>query len=72
LSASQEVLRAIAADTGGRALLNTNALEAAVTKTLAETTNYYVLAWRPEGALAATDGAPKFRKLTIAVKGRSD
>jgi len=72
LSASQEVLRAIAADTGGRALLNTNALEAAVTKTLAETTNYYVLAWRPEGALAATDGAPKFRKISIAVKGRPE
>lgn len=72
LSASQEVLRAVAADTGGRALLNTNALEAAVAKTLAETANYYVLAWRPEGALAATEGAPKFRKINIAVKGRPE
>ncbi|HEY9403105.1 MAG TPA: VWA domain-containing protein, partial [Pyrinomonadaceae bacterium] len=72
LSASQEVLRAIAADTGGRALLNTNALEAAVSKTLAETTNYYVLAWRPEGELAATEGAPKFRKISIAVKGQPE
>jgi VWFA-related protein len=72
LSASHEVLRALAADTGGRALLNTNALEAAVTRTLAETTNYYVLAWRPAGELAGTDGAPKFRKISIAVKGRPE
>lgn len=72
LSASQEVLRAIAADTGGRALLNTNALEAAVSRTLAETTNYYVLAWRPEGALASTGGAPKFRKIAINVKARPE
>ncbi|HEY0100782.1 MAG TPA: VWA domain-containing protein [Pyrinomonadaceae bacterium] len=72
LSASQEILRAVAADTGGRALLNTNALEAAVARTLAETANYYVLAWRPEGALASTEGAPKFRKLNITVKGRPE
>jgi VWFA-related protein len=72
LSASQESLRTIAADTGGRALLNTNALEAAVSKTLAETANYYVLAWRPEGELAATEGAPKFRKINITVKGRPE
>jgi VWFA-related protein len=71
LSSSQEVLRAIAADTGGRALLNTNALEAAVSKTLSETANYYVLAWRPEERDAA-GGAPKFRKIKITVKDRPE
>ncbi len=71
LSATQEVLRGIAADTGGRALLNTNGLEKAVAKTLAETSNYYLLAWRPEG-LTAAGAAPKFRKIELSVKGRSD
>jgi hypothetical protein len=72
LSASQEVLRGLAADTGGRALLNTNALEAAVSKTLDETANYYLLAWRPEGNEATTGGAPKFHKIEISIKGRPD
>jgi VWFA-related protein len=71
LSANQELLRDLAADTGGRALLNTNALEAAVTKTLSETSNYYLLAWRPEG-LDVTGGAPKFRKIEISIKGRPE
>lgn len=74
VSATQEVLRGIAEDTGGRALLNTNALEAAVAKTLDETANYYLLAWRPEGLEAGTTpgGAPKFRKIEIGIKGRPD
>jgi VWFA-related protein len=73
LSASQEVLRGLSADTGGRALLNTNALEAAVTKTLDETANYYLLAWRPEGIeTSGTSGAPKFHKIEISIKGRPD
>jgi VWFA-related protein len=71
LSATQDVLRALAADTGGRALINTNALEAAVTRTLAETANYYLLAWRPEG-VEVKDGAPRFRKIEISIKGRPD
>lgn len=79
ISASQEVLRGLAAETGGRALLNTNGLEQAVTKTLDETANYYLLAWRPEGLETNTgsssnnsDGAPKFHKIAISIKGRPD
>lgn len=74
VSATQEVLRGLAEDTGGRALLNTNALEAAVAKTLEETANYYLLAWRPEGleASTTTGGPPKFRKIEISIKGRPD
>ena len=71
LSASQEVLRGLAEDTGGRALINTNALDAAISKTLNETANYYLLAWRPEG-VEVKDGAPRFRKIQISVKGRPD
>lgn len=68
LTASQEGLRTLAANTGGRALLNTNALSAAVTKTLKETSTYYVIAWRPE-----TEGqkAGKFRRIEVSIKGQS-
>ena len=52
LAASQDPLTALAADTGGRALLNSGALTTAVNNALKETSNYYLLAWRPpaEGA----------------------
>src|SRR5947207_2827985 len=46
-TAMQEPLRTIAGETGGRALLNTNALTNALTQALAETSVYYLLAWRP-------------------------
>jgi VWFA-related protein len=71
LSATQDVLRALAADTGGRAIINTNALDAAVASTLDETANYYLLAWRPEG-VEVKEGAPRYRKIEISIKGRSD
>lgn len=71
LSATQSVLRSLAEDTGGRALLNTNALEAALSKTLAETANYYLLAWRPEGVEVA-EGGPRFRNIEVSVRGRPD
>lgn len=71
LSATQEVLRGLAEDTGGRAIINTNALNTAISQTLNETANYYLLAWRPEG-LEVKDGAPRFRKIQISVKGRPD
>lgn len=69
--ATQEVLRALAADTGGRALLNTNALEKAVAKSLDETSQYYLLGWRPEN-VESESGGPKFRKIEVSVKGRPD
>ena len=49
ISASQDGLNALAGDTGGRALRNTNAPMAEfVDKVLDETANYYLLAWRPD------------------------
>ncbi|HEV2799945.1 MAG TPA: VWA domain-containing protein [Pyrinomonadaceae bacterium] len=71
LSATQEVLRGLAEDTGGRAIINTNALDQAIARTLDETANYYLLAWRPEG-VEVRDGSPRFRKIEISVKGRPD
>ena len=48
VAASQDGLNALAVDTGGRAFFNSNALSAAVTTALKETSTYYLLAWRPE------------------------
>ncbi|HLL16786.1 MAG TPA: VWA domain-containing protein [Pyrinomonadaceae bacterium] len=69
LSATQEVLRAIAEDTGGRALLNTNAIDAAIGKTVKETSAYYVLAWQPAGD---EQKGLKFRRVEVTVKGRPE
>ena len=71
LSASQDTLRIIAEDTGGRALLNTNGLEKAVQQTLDETASYYLLAWRP-ARIEEKTGKPKFRRLEVRVKDRPD
>lgn len=65
----QEPLRAIAADTGGRALLNTNALANALKKALDETSVYYLLAWRP--AQEELRGG-KFRRIEVTVKQRPE
>ena len=48
IAASQDGLNTLAVDTGGRAFFNSNALSAAVTTALKESSTYYLLAWRPE------------------------
>ncbi len=65
----QEPLHTLAADTGGRALLNTNGLEAGVQSALDETSRYYLLAWRPENA---EQRGPKAPKVKITIAGRPD
>ncbi|HEV2704894.1 MAG TPA: VWA domain-containing protein [Pyrinomonadaceae bacterium] len=69
--AMQEPLHTLAAETGGRALLNTNSLDLAVTRALKETSVYYLLAWRPE-AVEARGGNAKFRRIEVSVKDRPD
>jgi VWFA-related protein len=66
---SQDGLNALARDTGGRALFNTNDLYTAVDNGLKETSVYYLLSWRParEG-----DGARKFRRLEVVIPGRPE
>jgi VWFA-related protein len=66
----QEPLHTLAADTGGRALVNTNAMGPAVEGALKETSRYYLLAWRPEAG--AERGAAKFRRIEVSVRGRRD
>lgn len=70
-SISQEVLRTLAADTGGRALLNNNNLESLVANVLDETSNYYLLGWRPD-VIDERTGEPKFRRIEIQIKGRPE
>ncbi|MDQ1522929.1 MAG: hypothetical protein QOE47_853 [Pyrinomonadaceae bacterium] len=68
-TARQEPLRLIAEDTGGRALLNTNALTDALARAFKETSVYYLLAWRPESG----DGrSSKFQRIEVSVRDRAD
>lgn len=69
VAASQDPLTALAGDTGGRALLNTQALDSAVKRALEETSNYYLLAWRPE---PSEQGGAKFRRVEVSIPGRPE
>jgi hypothetical protein len=62
-------MNALASDTGGRAIFNTNALDAGVNYALNETSNYYLLAWRPESIDGKTE---RFHHLEVNVVGRPD
>ena len=66
----QAPLYTLAGDTGGRALVNTNALGNAVARTLKETSLYYLLAWRPDAT--AEGGEPKYRRVEVTVRGRPE
>lgn len=68
-AATKDILRTIAADTGGRAILNRNDLESGINQILRETESYYVLAWKP---LAIEAGKPKFSTLKVTVKGKPE
>ncbi len=68
-AATATALSTLANNTGGRALLNFNTLDAAVTSALKETFNYYLLAWRPE---SESQKIEKFRQVEISVKNRPE
>jgi VWFA-related protein len=65
IPASQDALNALAADTGGRALRNSNSISGWVTQTLEETSNYYLLAWRPENE---AQKSKKFQRVELSIK----
>ncbi len=69
ISASQDVMHRLAEDTGGRALLNTNALDKALTKTLNETSVYYLISWRPD---RPAESADNFRRIELSIKGHPE
>jgi VWFA-related protein len=69
IPASQDALHALAADTGGRALRNQNVFSPWINKILEETSNYYLLAWRPNNEEQATTD---FHNIKVTIAGRPD
>ncbi len=67
-SALQEPLHILAEDTGGRAIINSNSFRNAFRRAIDETSNYYLLAWRPETGEQRTGKA----RIKVGVKGRPD
>jgi VWFA-related protein len=70
ISSSQDGLTALAADTGGRAFLNTNQpMHEWVEKVIDETSNYYLLAWKPDND---EQKRGKFKNIDVSIAGRPD
>jgi VWFA-related protein len=69
IRAAQQPLFNLAAETGGHAWLNSNDLDAGVARAISETSNYYLLAWRPESPAETKE---EFRRITVTVKGRPE
>ncbi len=68
MSASQEAMHYLSEQTGGRAILNTNAQTAAVNQTINETAKYYLLAWRPNDG----QSRGKFHQVAVTVRDRPE
>ena len=69
IASSQDALNALAVDTGGRALRNQNTFDLFINEAVAETSRYYLIAWRPE---AAEEKSENFKKIQITVIGRPE
>jgi VWFA-related protein len=69
LMASQDGLNALAADTGGKATFNTNDLRKGLAPAIKETSNYYLLAWKPD---AESQKQGRFRSLEVKLIGHPD
>lgn len=66
--AKRDGLNALARDTGGFLVVNTNDLNAGIQRVLAENETYYVLAWEPE--MTYRDG--RFRKIDVKIPNRPE
>lgn len=62
MTASQDGLHALAHDTGGRTIFNTNDLGPGLKKALSETAVYYLLAWKPDPTQPTSS---KFRRIEV-------
>jgi VWFA-related protein len=69
LNASQDGLNALAKDTGGKPIFNTNDLGSGVTRALKETSVYYLLAWKPD---QESQKSGKFRSIEVKLKAKPD
>ena len=68
-TALQDGLNALARDTGGRPIFNTNNFRPGLNEALKETAVYYLLAWQPD---LNKQKPGRFRNLQVNVTGRSD
>jgi hypothetical protein len=68
IAATQEPLKRIAEETGGRAILNSNAISAGISQAISETSDYYLLAWRPD----SDEQRQGKQRLLVTVKDRPD
>jgi VWFA-related protein len=66
--ASKEPLETLADETGGRAFVNDNSFNAAFAEAAAESSDYYLLAWRPDTDVQRTGRS----RVEVSVKGRPD
>jgi len=66
--ATQESLHTLADDTGGRAFLGSNSLGDSVRQALNESSNYYLLAWRP----TRDEDRKRKTKFMVTIKDRPD
>ncbi len=66
-SATQDAMNALARDTGGKAVFNTNALDVGLKRALQETSAYYLLAWKPQ---TENHHENKFHRIEVKVIGR--
>ena len=69
LMATQDGLNALAADTGGKAIFNTNDLKQGLAPAIKETSTYYLLAWKPD---AEAQKRSRFRNLEVKLVTRPD
>jgi len=66
---TQDGMHALAVDTGGKAVFNTNDLRQGLAPALKETSTYYLIAWKPD---AESQKQSRFRNVEVKVIGRSD
>ncbi|MGH9971618.1 MAG: VWA domain-containing protein [Pyrinomonadaceae bacterium] len=69
LIATQEALNALARDTGGKPIFNTNALDVGLANALKESSVYYLLAWKP---IRETKDPTRFRRIEVKLLGKPD
>jgi hypothetical protein len=62
-------LNALAVDTGGKTVFNTNSLGPGLKRALNETSVYYLLAWKPE---PESQNASKFRRIEVKLIGKPE
>ncbi|MGI8555604.1 MAG: VWA domain-containing protein, partial [Pyrinomonadaceae bacterium] len=66
---AQDGLNFLADSTGGRFIHDTNDLKTELTKTIAEASTYYLLAWQPESENGKSE---KLRRIEVSVRNRPE